>query len=136
MQDKKRISQAFVKFTAALKNFERTMKLPEDNEDYRNSAILSFLLTQETAWKAIKWLLKEEIAIEANGPKTVIQEAFLQGWLGTDSDIWFDMTQDRNLIAHTYNAEDAKEIYQKMKNYIVALRDLNNFLTNKYQYLK
>ncbi|MEI7670199.1 MAG: HI0074 family nucleotidyltransferase substrate-binding subunit, partial [Pseudomonadota bacterium] len=103
MQDKKRISQAFVKFTAALKNFERTMKLPEDNEDYRNSAILSFLLTQETAWKAIKWLLKEEIAIEANGPKTVIQEAFLQGWLGTDSDIWFDMTQDRNLIAHTYN---------------------------------
>jgi len=46
--------QAFAKFTHALANLERTMTLPEENEDYRNSAILAFLLAQETAWKAIK----------------------------------------------------------------------------------
>jgi hypothetical protein len=37
-----RPAQAFVKFTHALANLERTMTLPEDNEDYRNSAILAF----------------------------------------------------------------------------------------------
>jgi hypothetical protein len=40
------------------------MTLPDDNEDYRNSAILAFLLAQEAAWKAIKWVLKDKIAIE------------------------------------------------------------------------
>jgi len=40
-----------------------------DNEDYRNSAILAFLLAQETAWKAIKWVLKDKIAIEVAGPR-------------------------------------------------------------------
>ncbi|HEY4032535.1 MAG TPA: hypothetical protein VGL94_01050 [Ktedonobacteraceae bacterium] len=37
-----RPAQAFVKFTHALANLERTMTLPEDKEDYRNSAILAF----------------------------------------------------------------------------------------------
>ena len=40
--------RAFANFTRALANLERTMTLPEDNEDYRNSAILAFLLAQET----------------------------------------------------------------------------------------
>jgi hypothetical protein len=64
--------QAFAKFTRALTNLECTMTLPEDNEDYRNSAILAFLLAQETAWKAIKWVLKDKIAIEVAGPKPVL----------------------------------------------------------------
>jgi hypothetical protein len=67
-----RPAQPFVKFTHALANLERTMALPEDNEDYRNSAILAFLLAQETAWKAIKWVLKDKIAIEVAGPKPVL----------------------------------------------------------------
>jgi len=58
-----------------------------DNEDYRNSAILAFLLAQETAWKAIKWVLRDKIAIEVAGPKPVLQEAFLQGWLGSDETV-------------------------------------------------
>ena len=64
-----RSSQAFAKFSHTLANLERTMTLSEDNEDYRNSAILAFLLAQEAAWKAIKWVLKEKIAIEVAGPK-------------------------------------------------------------------
>jgi hypothetical protein len=80
--------QAFEKFTLALADLERTMTLPEDNRDYRNSAILAFLLAQETAWKALKWLLKDKIGIEVAGPKPVIQEAFLQGWLGDDDKVW------------------------------------------------
>ena len=124
--------QAFAKFTHALANLERTMTLPEDNEDYRNSAILAFLLAQETAWKAIKWILKDKIAIEVAGPKPVLQEAFLQGWLGDDDTVWLGMAEDRNLVAHTYSAEQALEIYHRVKDYVVALRNAHDLLIEKY----
>jgi nucleotidyltransferase substrate binding protein (TIGR01987 family) len=128
--------QAFAKFTHALANLERTMTLPEENEDYRNSAILAFLLAQETAWKAFKWILKDKIAIEVAGPKPVFQEAFLQGWLGNDDTVWLGMAEDRNLVAHTYSAEQAIEIYQRVKDYVVALRKAHDLLTEKYPNLQ
>jgi nucleotidyltransferase substrate binding protein (TIGR01987 family) len=124
--------QAFAKFTQALANLERTMTLPEENEDYRNSAILAFLLAQETAWKAIKWILKDKIAIEIAGPKPVLQQAFIQGWLGNDETVWLSMAEDRNLVAHTYNEEQAREIYQRVKDYVVVLRKTHDLLTENY----
>jgi nucleotidyltransferase substrate binding protein (TIGR01987 family) len=124
--------QAFAKFTQALANLERTMTLPEENEDYRNSAILAFLLAQETAWKAFKWILKDKIAIEVAGPKPVLQEAFLQDWLGKDDTVWLSMAGDRNLVAHTYNAEQAREIYDRVKDYVVALRKTHDLLIENY----
>lgn len=124
--------QAFAKFTHALANLERTMTLPEENEDYRNSAILAFLLAQETAWKAIKWVLKDKIAIEVAGPKPVLQEAFLQGWLGNDDTAWLGIAEDRNLVAYTYSAEQAIETYHRVKDYVVALRKAHDLLTEKY----
>lgn len=124
--------QAFAKFAQALANLERTMTLPEENEDYRNSAILAFLLAQETAWKAIKWVLKDKIAIEVAGPKPVLQQAFLQGWLGNDETVWLSMAEDRNLVAHTYNAEEAREIYHRVKDYVVALRKTHDLLIENY----
>jgi nucleotidyltransferase substrate binding protein (TIGR01987 family) len=127
-----RPAQAFAKFTRTLANLERTMTLPENNEDFRNSAILAFLLAQETAWKAIKWVLKDKIAIEVAGPKPVLQEAFLQGWLGNDDKVWLSMAQDRNLVAHTYNEEQALEVYDRVKDYVIALRKAHDLLTEKY----
>ncbi len=131
-----RAGQAFAKFSYALANLERTMKLPETNEDYRNSAILAFLLAQEAAWRAIKWVLKEKMAIEIAGPKPVLQEAFVQGWLGHDDTVWLDMAEDRNLVAHTYSAEQAMEIYQRVKRYVLALRHAHTLLTEKYPDLR
>ena len=49
--------QTFAKFTHALANLERTMTLPEENEDYRNSAILAF---RATASKDVYIVFKEE----------------------------------------------------------------------------
>jgi uncharacterized protein with HEPN domain len=42
------------------------------------------------------------------------------------------MAQDRNLVAHTYNAEQALEIYYRVKDYVVALRKAHDLLTEKY----
>jgi nucleotidyltransferase substrate binding protein (TIGR01987 family) len=127
-----RSAQAFTNFTSALVNLERTMTLPEDNEDYRSSAMLAFLLAQEAACEAIKWVLKEKIAIEVAGPKPVIQEAFLQGWLGGDDVVWLDMLRDRNLVVHIYSDERALATYRRVKDYAVALRSAHDLLIKKY----
>jgi nucleotidyltransferase substrate binding protein (TIGR01987 family) len=124
--------QGFTKFTHALANLERTLQLPEDNEDYRNSTILAFLLAQEAAWKAFKWVLKDKAGMEVSSPKPVFQEAFSQGWLGNDDTLWLDMAEDRNLVAHTYSAQQAMEIYRRIKGYAAALRQAHTLLVKKY----
>jgi len=42
------------------------------------------------------------------------------------------MAEDRNLVAHTYSAEQAIEIYHRVKDYVVALRKAHDLLTEKY----
>ena len=108
------------------------MALPEDNEAYRSAAILAFLLAQEAAWKAFKLLLKEKLAIELAGPRPVFQEAFVQRWLGDDETVWSRMTVDRNLVAHTYDEEQAVEIYQRVKQYVILLRTAHDTLMALY----
>ncbi|MEM0950528.1 MAG: HI0074 family nucleotidyltransferase substrate-binding subunit [Cyanobacteria bacterium P01_H01_bin.74] len=132
-----RAAKAFQNFSKTLKNLERTLKLPEDNEDYRNSALLSFVLACEQCWKLLKWVLKEYIAIEARGPKPSIQEAYLQGWLSETDETWLDMADDRNLLSHTYDESQALEIYRRVKNdYAVNMRKLHTLLKEKYPKLQ
>lgn len=108
------------------------MSLPETDEDYRNSAILNFLLAQECCWKALKWVLKEKIGIDVAGPKPVLQEAYAQGWLGEDDTLWIAMADDRNLVTHTYNAAQALSIYQRVKTYMPALRRTHETLSIRF----
>jgi nucleotidyltransferase substrate binding protein (TIGR01987 family) len=127
-----RSAQAFTKFTDSLARLERALALPSENEDFRNSAILTFLLAQECCWKALKWVLKDKIGIEVGGPKPVLQEAYVQGWLGEDDTPWLAMADDRNLVTHTYNAEQALSIYSRLGVYSVALRHANDTLLELY----
>ena len=62
----------------------------------------------------------------------MIQQAFLQGWLGNDETVWLGMAEDRNLVAHTYDAEQALEIYHRVKDYVLALRKAHDLLVEKY----
>ena len=131
----KRSSQAFDRFDKALANLERTLTLPEGNEDYRNSTILAFLLAEETVWKALKWILKEEVGIDISGPKPVLKEAYQQEWLGEDDKLWLGMVDDRNNVSHTYNEETAKAIYQNIKTYALAMRYTHGILSALYKNL-
>lgn len=127
-----RPAKAFRNFRKALSNLERALNLPEENEDYRNSAILSFVLAYEQCWKTLKWVLKEYIGIEEQGPKPVIQAAYQQGLLTEEDTLWIDMANDRNLVAHTYDEERAKEIYTHIKCYAKAMRAAHDTLLRLY----
>lgn len=130
--EEKRAVKAFRNFSKALGNLERTLLLPSDNEDYRNSAMLSFVIVYEQFWKTLKRLLKEYVALDINGPKPVIQAAYSQGWLDHSDELWLDMANDRNLVAHTYNKERAMEIYQHVKQYAQLMRHCHDKLLSLY----
>jgi len=58
--------------------------------------------------------VREHQYILTPGRYVGFKEAFAAGLI-FDGDVWIDMIDDRNLTAHTYNEERAKEIYNKIR---------------------
>jgi len=71
------------------------------------AVIKGYELSFELGWKTLKDLLAHE-GIDAPLPRQVIREAFAAN-LVRDGQIWIDMLEQRNLMAHTYDIERARQ---------------------------
>lgn len=111
----------------ALSALEQALADDDGGRRSRDSVILNFMLTYETAWKALRAALAEQ-GVEAGYPKEVFRQAFQAGWLPAEAP-WLAMIQDRNLIAHTYNERTAVEIRRHVDDAAPALRDAYAVLT-------
>ncbi len=84
----------------------------------RDASIQRFEYSYEIFWKLLKEYLKEREGIICASPKSCFREAFKVELLTEEETIKaLEMTDDRNLTAHTYHEEVAMEIYQKIKGY-------------------
>ncbi len=84
----------------------------------RDASIQRFEYSFEIFWKYLKEYLKEREGIICASPKSCFREAFKVELLTEEETIKaLEMTDDRNLTAHTYHEEVAMEIYQKIKDY-------------------
>ena len=64
-----------------------------------DGTIQRFESTFELFWKSVRRLLASQ-GIEANSPRTVLQQAYRLGWLD-DEQSWLKLLDDRNLtLAH------------------------------------
>lgn len=124
-----RHEQALDHFNNALAQLEEALTLSVEDTRDRDAIILRFQLSYETCWKALKHCLYSHEAIEANSPKSAIKSAYQQGWLGSNETLWLSMIEDRNLIVHTYNEDQAQRIYEHVKNYATALREAHRAMT-------
>lgn len=127
-----RAKQSFQKFTQALKNLEEALLLPADNVHYRNSSILCFMLAYEQCWKSLNRALQEKEAVEVTGSRSILKEAYRMEWLGEDDQIWLNSVKDRNLIVHTYNENQAIEIYLRLADYAKAMRETHDLIAKTY----
>lgn len=92
--------------------------------------IQCFEYTFELAWKTMKDYLEQE-GFEVKSPRGAIQTAF-QIQLIEDGHIWIDALNKRNLMAHTYDEEVAKEAEQLIKQkYYPAIKELFNKLEER-----
>ena len=76
--------------------------------------IQGFEYTFELAWKTLKDYL-EHMEVVAKFPREVIKQAF-QYDLIEDGDVWIDMLEKRNLMAHAYDEATAQLAYELIRN--------------------
>jgi nucleotidyltransferase substrate binding protein (TIGR01987 family) len=85
--------------------------------------IKAYEFSFELGWKTLKDLLAYE-GIDAPLPRQVIREAFAAGLL-PDGQVWIDMLEQRNLMAHTYDLKRAQRALVLIRGtFAPALRSL------------
>ncbi|MBP9841094.1 MAG: nucleotidyltransferase substrate binding protein [Simkaniaceae bacterium] len=103
-----RWQQRFENLTKALdllrEALEGTRKEPT-NHLYQIALIGSFQFTFELSWKTMKDYLVYN-GVEVSLPRDVIKQAF-HHQLVQDGQVWIDMLEDRNLMAHVYQEQAA-----------------------------
>jgi nucleotidyltransferase substrate binding protein (TIGR01987 family) len=95
----------------------------------KEGTIQRFEFAVELAWKTLKDYLESEGRVIAPvTPRNVIKEAFAARILG-DGQVWIDMLDHRNLLAHTYDAvEFDKAVLAIRDRYLGAFLTLHSWL--------
>lgn len=135
MSDKyTRWKQCFENFERALAQLEQAVLLRDQRELSRleqQGLIQAFEFTFELAWKTLKDYL-EENGVLTKFPRDAVKAAFAAE-LVADGDIWLDMLEKRNLMAHTYDEEKASlALKLVVEDYYPQLMALRNLL-RKYE---
>lgn len=127
MSEDIRWKQRFSNYKKAATQLTEFIKKGELNKFEVQGLIQCFEYTFELAWKTMKDYLELE-GFEVKSPRGTIQTAF-QIQLITDGHIWIDALNKRNLMAHTYDEEVAKEAEELIKlKYYPAIKELLNKL--------
>ncbi|WP_448187694.1 nucleotidyltransferase substrate binding protein [Azospirillum sp. sgz301742] len=101
----------------ALRRFQEVLARPAD-EMVRDSAILRFTLSVETAWKAARTVIVSRNGSEkltSASPKPIVRESQIAGLLTeAEAEAALEMMDDRNLTIHTYDQEKANELFSRL----------------------
>lgn len=113
--------KAYRQFHAAILEFENLSVLEKEG------LIQRFEYTFELAWKTLKDYL-EANEVEAKFPRDVIKKAFHYEII-EDGEVWMDMLDKRNLLAHTYDEERFHFAIKKIKEeYYEAISQVHTYL--------
>lgn len=128
-----RWKQRFESFVKALNKLKNTINLEKnaDNEELiRMASIKAFEFSFELGWKTIKDYLWYN-GIQVNLPRETIKQAYSNEII-LDGQAWINMLEERNLMVHTYNEDQAKQTEESIKNnYLKPLTNLKEFLEAK-----
>ena len=115
--------ELLIDFQKALLQLRDALCLPVQNNVIKAGCIQYFEFTFELAWKTVKRVAEEDGLSDCNSPKSAFKAAFISGWLH-EEDVWLDMLTSRNKMSHTYSAEEALGVYDKLPRYADAFEQL------------
>lgn len=129
-----RWKQRFQNLTQAYKRFLEALSAHQKMKDdilYQMALIQAFEFTYELSWKTLKDYLGYS-GVKASTPREVLKEAFVFGLI-TDGQVWINMLEDRNMMAHAYDEHIAKKAVTHIQfEYAVAFEELYHFFESKY----
>lgn len=123
MNDNIRWKQRFQNYEKAFKFLKEAVVKTNLSNLEKAGVIQIYEFTFELAWKTIKDYLEEKEVL-VKFPKDTIKEAFKYEIID-DGDLWIDMLEKRNLMAHTYNETNAELAYKLItEHYFKALQQV------------
>ena len=125
-----RWKQRYNELRKAFGQLQKALKIEAPDDIYRAGIIQFFEMTLELAWKTLKDYLESQ-QIDVKTPRETIQQAF-QAEIIEDGHIWIDALQKRDLMAHTYDEDRAKEAEDLIRSsYFNEIHRLVLFLESK-----
>lgn len=125
-----RWKQRFQNFDKAFKRLADAILIirkDPDNVLLQAGLIQTYEFTFELAWKTLKDYLEME-GFTVPSPRATLRQAFQCGYI-QQGDVWLKALNDRNLTAHTYDDEVAKEVIADIQQtYYFLLKDLHQWL--------
>lgn len=123
--------QRYQNLERAYKQLDEAMSRVEQLSNLEKEGLIQrFEYTFELAWKTLKDYLESQ-EVTAGYPREVIKSAFHYGLI-KDGEVWMDMLEKRNLMAHTYDEARLKMAVDKIKNeYYDALKQAYLDLSEK-----
>ena len=123
-----RWKQRLSNFQKSLVHLAEAVEIEVPSIIQQAGTIQFFEMSFELAWKTLKDYLEEQGFSDIKSPKTTIKKAF-EIDLIEDGHAWLEALENRNLAAHTYDDETAKEIYELIcDSYFPLLETLKNKL--------
>ena len=126
-----------IRWQQRFENFERALRLLEEalqdvgalSELEQQGVIQRFEFTWELAWKTLKdYLVFSGVSFDQVTPKSVIKQAFAAKLIA-DGQLWVDMMNYRNLLAHTYDeAVFTEAVGLIAERYVHAFEEMHAFL--------
>ena len=114
------LGKALAQFSKALAESETAI--------VRDASIQRFEFTYELLWKTLKSFLEDFHGVRAVSPRQVFKEAFAIDIIDNE-DIFLEMLESRNALAHTYNEDQARDIYEKCPQYLTAMEQTFSHLS-------
>jgi nucleotidyltransferase substrate binding protein (TIGR01987 family) len=115
-----RYRQILENYENAVKQLAKALNEPE-SEFIRDASIQRFEFTYELLWKTVKVFLEEMHGIRTVSPRQVFKEAFALDLIDNE-DVFLEMIEARNLLSHTYNENQAIQVYRKLPGFLVSFR--------------
>jgi len=118
------------KFKKNLDNFKKAIDRLEEvlqkpvSSIVMDATIQRFEFTYELLWKTLKIFLEDIHGVRAGSPRLVFKEAYALSIIDKE-DIFLEMIKSRNLLSHTYNEEQAMDIYKKCPSFLSAIKNVS-----------
>jgi nucleotidyltransferase substrate binding protein (TIGR01987 family) len=109
-------------FGRALRRFDAALQEP-DTPIVRDGTIQRFEFSYELLWKTLKSFIEGIHGLRVVSPRQAFKEAFALELID-EEDVFLEMLESRNILAHTYDEEQARGVYQKCPLFLAAMKQV------------